>query len=302
MLNKAEKEVMESLLKFEKHILGELESQYKQALRDINHRIRILQANPLTQSKIYQLEYQKALKAQVAAIVDKMHGDNYTTIQGYLNDSYQHGYVGAMYSLHKQNMPVIVPINQNAAVQAILTDSNLSEPLYNHLGVSIQKLKTGIRQEITRGLATGLTFQQMARNLADLTKAPLSNAKTIVFTEGHRIQEAATDDARHAAAARGCDLVKQWDAFMDDKTRDSHRRLDGEIRELDEDFSNGLRYPGDPRGPAEEVINCRCVALSRPRKAMNTAELQTLKDKAAYWKLDKTDSFEDFERKFLKAK
>jgi len=35
--------------------------------------------------------------------------------------------------------------------------------------------------------------------------------------------------------------------------------MDGETRPFNEPYSNGLMYPGDPGGSAEEVINCRCV-------------------------------------------
>lgn len=36
-------------------------------------------------------------------------------------------------------------------------------------------------------------------------------------------------------------------------------RMDGETVPIDAKFSNGLRFPRDPDGPADEVINCRCV-------------------------------------------
>ena len=41
--------------------------------------------------------------------------------------------------------------------------------------------------------------------------------------------------------------------------RRDHRRMDGETVPIDAKFSNGLRFPRDPDGPADEVINCRCV-------------------------------------------
>lgn len=69
-------------------------------------------------------------------------------------------------------------------------------------------------------------------------------------------------------------MVKQWDTVLDGKTRDSHRRVDGEIRELDEKFSNSLMFPGDPSGDAGEVINCRCTSNTRARWALN-AEVST---------------------------
>lgn len=96
-------------------------------------------------------------------------------------------------------------------------------------------------------------------------------------------------------------MVKQWDATLDGNTRDSHRRVDGEIRELDEKFSNGLMRPGDPDGGASEVINCRCACLTRARWALGESELKTLQDRAKFFGLDKTENFEDFKAKYLEA-
>lgn len=55
---------------------------------------------------------------------------------------------------------------------------------------------------------------------------------------------------------------KEWVNAGDDVVRDSHSEaggVGGEIVELDELFSNGCEYPGDPNGDPSEVINCRCV-------------------------------------------
>lgn len=322
-MNKWEKEVLESLLGSEEEAIKELERQYSKALKDINDKVKAFQADidlldtalqeeglddntkallkSQKQSKIYQQNYQQALSGQVSGILDKMHGDNYSTIDKYLNGCYETGYVGTMYNIAKQGIPIIAPIDQASIVKAVLTDSKVSKGLYNALGVDVSKLKKSISQEISRGIASGLPYRDIARNISNVSGAPLSRAKTIARTEGHRIQQTATSDAQYAAKAKGADVVKQWDATLDGNTRESHARVDGEIRELDEKFSNGLKFPGDPSGGAAEVVNCRCAMLTRARWALDESELETLKERAAYFGLDKTDNFDDYKQKYLPA-
>lgn len=61
----------------------------------------------------------------------------------------------------------------------------------------------------------------------------------------------------------GIEMQKEWMATLDSRTRHSHRRLDGETVEYDSEFSNGCRYPGDPKGKPAEVYNCRCTMVAR---------------------------------------
>lgn len=302
-MNKAEKEVIQSQLDNEKAVLLDLKRQYARALRDINDKIRMLQSDELTQSRAYQIQYQKALKAQIEAILDKLQGDEFSSIQDYLSHSYTEAYVGTMYGLHGQGIPIITPIDQRAAVKAVVTDSKLSTNLYAALGYDMDKLKKHVREEITRGLASSLPYDQIARNVSMFSTLPLANAKRIVRTEGHRIQQASTEDARQAAKAKGADVVKQWDASLDGKTRPLHRALDGQIRETDEPFEvNGIKVniPGAFGDPSQDC-NCRCVALTRARAALDADELATLKQRAEFFGLDKTESFKDFQKKYMKA-
>lgn len=302
-MNKREKEVILGQLDSEEKVLTELAKMYRRALRDIEMKIRMLQSDELTQSRIYQIGYQKALKGQIEAILGKLQGDEYSTIQKYLSDTYTDAYIGTMYQVHGQGVPVIIPIDRKAAVKAVVTDSKLSMDLYAALGYDMDKLKKHVRQEITRGIAASLPYEQIAQNLSGFTSMPLSNAKRIVRTEGHRIQQASADDARRAAKAKGADLVKQWDASLDGATRPLHRRLDGQLREIDEPFSAGGKkamYPGKFNDPGQDC-NCRCVALTRARSALDESELETLKKRAEFFELDKTADFEDFRKKYLKA-
>lgn len=65
--------------------------------------------------------------------------------------------------------------------------------------------------------------------------------------------------SRYAAKQTGLNLEKEWIATRDDKTRASHEDMDGERRDMDEPYSNGLMFPGDPHGRAGEIIQCRCT-------------------------------------------
>lgn len=302
-MNKREKEIFQLDLDNEDKVLSDLERIYKKALRDIENKIRLLQSDELTNSRIYQIQYQKALKGQIEGILEKLHGDEYSTIQKYLSDTYTNGFVGTMYAMHGQGVPVMIPIDRRAAVKAVVTDSKLSVDLYAALGYDMDKLKKHIREEITRGIATSLTYEQIANNISGYTSVPFANAKRIARTEGHRIQQASADDARKKAKAKGADVVKQWDASLDGATRPLHRRLDGQIREIDEPFEAGgykVMYPGKFGKPGQDC-NCRCVALTRARSALDEKELDTLRKRAEFFGLDKTEDFEDFKRKYLKA-
>ena len=133
-------------------------------------------------------------------------------------------------------------------------------------------------------------YADIARNIRNYGRVSMDKAITIARTEGHRIQEESRNEARHKAKEAGADIVKQWDSTLDSRTRPTHQKLDGQIRELDEPFEvNGMKamYPSG-FGKAKEDINCRCVCLQRARWALDDSELETLEKRAKYFGLDKS--------------
>ena len=301
-MNKAQKAATAAQLKSEAQCVKEIGAAYDQALKDIRKNIERLEQREQTRSVIYQQKYQKALEKQVSDIIDNMQKGQYQTISDYLTGSYENGYVGAMYDIAQQGVPVVAPIQQPNVAKAVQTDSKLSKTLYQAMGMYLKPLKKKVTQELTRGFAAAMHVNDIARNIAQRTRIGYSNAIRIARTEGHRINCAAAMDAQRAAKERGADVVKQWDATMDGRTRKSHRKLDGQIRELDEPFEvNGHKADAPGHfGRPEEDINCRCVVLQRARWALDDYELETLKERAAYFGLDKTKDFDDFKAKYLK--
>lgn len=255
----------------------------------------------MIQSKVYQKKYQQALQKQVGGILDTMKDKEFKLVSDYLTECYENGFIGTMFDLQGQGIPMCFPLDQEAMVRAVQLDSKISQGLYSRLGEDVALLKKKITAQVSRGISTGMSYQQVAKQLAGYTNIGFNNAVRIARTEGHRVQVQSAMDACYKAKEKGCDVVKQWDAALDKRTRESHAMVDGEIRELDKPFSNGLMFPGDPDGEAAEVINCRCALLQRAKWALDDDELQTLEDRAAYYGLDKTENFEDFKKKYLKA-
>jgi hypothetical protein len=86
--------------------------------------------------------------------------------------------------------------------------------------------------------------------------------ETVGRTESMTAINASREEAWQQAVKKGnfpaVSVRRTWHATQDARTRDSHRHLNGETVGLNEHFSNGLRYPGDPSGPLSEIANCRC--------------------------------------------
>ena len=321
-MNKRQKLVQAQFLNNEEEVIRRLESIYGASLKDIEKKTQALQDEinrlgtmaklsvddaekaqllSMQQSKIYQKQYQDAMKKQIGSVLDNMQVEEFRTVSEYLQKCYEDGFVGTMFDLQGQGIPLCFPMDQEAMVRAVQLDSKISQGLYSRLGEDVALLKKKITAEVSRGIATGMNFEQVAKQLSGISNIGFNNAVRIARTEGHRIQVQGTMDACYKAKDKGADVVKQWDATLDSSTRESHAAVDGEIRELDEKFSNGLMFPGDPSGGAAEVVNCRCALLQRARWALDDDEVQTLKDRAEYFGLDKTENFDDYKSKYLKV-
>lgn len=299
-MNKRQKEVLQITLTDEEAVLKALENNYIKAFADIKRNIKELQANPLTQSKAYQLEFQKQLEAQVSGILDNLQGRNFTSVADYLQKSYTNGFIGNMYDIQGQGVPLVIPIDESqvlVAVQKTGDDFKLS----NKKGISTKELKKQVHSELIRGLATELSYADIARNISEYGLADMNRAKTIARTEGHRVQNQARFDSMNAAKSNGANIVKQWDSTLDGKTRPEHAQLDGQVRELDEDFTvagYSAPHPGAFGDPYMDC-NCRCCMLQRARWAVSK-ETSYKKWNNETGGFIECSGFEDFKKKYLK--
>lgn len=125
--------------------------------------------------------------------------------------------------------------------------------------------------EVERGITEGRSLQNVRDEIQLILTATgiphwRSRAMTVARTE--------TIAAVNAGVYRGAVLdaeqrgdvapAKVWISTDDQRTRPTHVEADGQRTLLGSPFRVGgadLLFPGDPRGPAAEVINCRCTML-----------------------------------------
>lgn len=320
-MNRRQKLVQQQFLNNEEAVIKRLNQVYNQSLKDITGKIQNLSfsINKLQQeydwlddndpqkakiksqiqSKIYQKNYQEQLQKQVSGILNQMQTSQFVTVSDYLDGCYTDGFLGTIFDAHGQGVPFITPIDQESMVRAVQLDSKISQGLYTRLGEDVDMLKKKITAQVSRGIATGMSFKDVAKQLENYSRIGYNNAIRIVRTEGHRIQTTATMDAMEAAKDRGADVVKQWDATLDGRTRESHAAIDGETKELHEKFSNGLKFPGDPSGRAAEVVNCRCALLQRARWALVDGFTKFNNFSKQVETFDSPDEYNEFKKAFF---
>lgn len=134
--------------------------------------------------------------------------------------------------------------------------------------------KSRFNAGITQGILQGESIPNIAKRVAlgmsssDM-QAAIRNARTA--TTG--AENGGRMDSYERAAAMGIPVKKVWMATLDSRTRDSHRLLDGEEVDYNEEFGNGLMFPGDTDGDPEEVWNCRCTMIADIGQDFNMRDL-----------------------------
>lgn len=158
------------------------------------------------------------------------------------------------------------------SVQRLFDDDN---KLYHDYGIKVgQQINAGkqmawdkkqIQSVMTQALLQGESIGNIATRLSKTVgdsdrKACIRNARTM--TTG--VQNAGRVDSYKRAQDMGIDLMQEWLATLDSRTRHEHRQLDGQRVKVGEPFKiDGyeLDFPADPKGAAHLVYNCRCTLV-----------------------------------------
>ena len=124
-----------------------------------------------------------------------------------------------------------------------------------------QTTKDNIRDIVTRCIEQGTSREDMAAEILQEYEIDCkSRARLIADQETAMCLEQGHFDMMKASGAKW----KVWHHRAQKNPRDgrnkgpNHVAMEGERVPIDGVFSNGLRFPCDPTGPAKETIKCRC--------------------------------------------
>lgn len=136
-----------------------------------------------------------------------------------------------------------------------------------------------LKRNFTVAIVNGESIKDIANRVQQVLDKTLSDSIRIARTETTRIESLGRQDAFEYGEKQGLKLGKMWISTVDNRTRERHLNLQGEVVGLHDKFSNGLEYPGALGGKASEVINCRCTHVAEFLGLEKTAAEKELDEK-----------------------
>lgn len=169
-----------------------------------------------------------------------------TILSNVWSKTYQQGQgiMERLYDLKNPNRPDVRNVFSRMGGQRIARDIS-------------ETTRSRICEIVDGGLRDGADLDSIAVQIGASAELGSYRARLIAQQETYNALSAANFDAMNEGGVQR----HKWVTRGDGKVRDSHKRLNGEVRKVGEPFSNGLLYPRDPNGKPGEVIGCRCWAV-----------------------------------------
>ncbi len=262
MSDKAHKDVDNMIKKIEKELNAAYGGAYntlKQKLELVHTRLMMTDDNAEIERLLMHDARIKSWISEIATEVLTVNKQAIQIINENLLDNYAVNYNYATYLIENTSgVATNITMFSRAALKELVKEKVTPFTLMAYDGLRDRKaVIRDLTREITQALILGESNPKLATRIKNIANKNFKQAMTVARTEMTRVESAGRQDAFKEGEKRGLKLKKRWVATYDGRTRDSHRRMNGEVVDLDKPFSNGLMYPAGS-GKAKEVINCRC--------------------------------------------
>lgn len=245
-----------------------LQREYMEMLRKIKQDAydAINHPDNLTRTDVMRQDRRLAIAKQIQDDLRDSHPGIRETIKEGVERNAELGYYGNWYDLEQANgLEINLQMLDKKKLEQIVTKPVDGKRFSKRLYDNREKLANQVNRALIDGIEQGLGYRAIADQIEQHVDGNYKRALRIARTESMRANSEARQEANNEAQKAGVLFEKQWLATLDGVTRDSHRDLDGQRVEPDEDFeSKSGNKALEPRmfGVAEEDIQCRCTTIN----------------------------------------
>lgn len=251
-----------TLTDIEQALADELSALYDDAAKYLVDKAKNFVSKYQT-GKQYDADALNALIKQLTAQIAKTNADAVAAINGYapLVAAEQANF--AEYAIEDGTTlnPSFTLINQDTVLRLIKDSPAVLPKAKAKIAKNKQWNTPKLRSALTHAIVQGDSIPKLSKKVEEICGSNKAIATRNARTMMTGARNAGTLAAYVRAEQNGMHIQKQWMAALDERTRVSHRHLDGEIKPVNEKFSNGLMHPGDTTGRPAEVYNCRCTMV-----------------------------------------
>ena len=243
--------------------------QYRSTIRDIKKQAKVFIDDYDNLSFSQRLEAERLLNIgqEIQGIIEGSNKFITKTIAESTGNMATNGYYSTFFALEGENeLNIPMSFLDEDYIESLVFNKIDGKTFSQRLYKNADLLAKTTTQSLIQGAVDGKGYKYVAKRIEDLTEADYKRALRIARTEGGRASSISQQKAYNEAKKAGVDVKKRWISTLDEITRNSHRLLDGQTVESDEDFvspETGAQGKG-PRlmGSAAEDINCRCTSIA----------------------------------------
>lgn len=267
-MSKYQKEIESLLNKSESNINQELQALYKELANEMTK--EIIELNDQIEkddnfSKKLQKERLESIRSQLYAKANQLEENQRKIMYDFLKRNASTSYNELFYEFEmSEEIPLSFALLTDKQIATIINTPVAGRKLSTRLKGNSSKMKKNLNRVLTRGFSKGWSTQKMAAQIAEIGGANYRRAMNIARTESGRVTSVTRQQSQQHAKDLGIKAEKKWVSTLDGDTRNTHRQLDGQIREIDEYFEVGGLKALQPHmfGIASEDCNCRCRTVN----------------------------------------
>lgn len=267
-MSKYQKEIESLLNKSESNINQELQALYKELANEMTK--EIIELNDQIEkddnfSKKLQKELLEFIRSQMYVKANQLEENQRQIMYDFLKHNASTAYNELFYEFEmSEEIPLSFALLTDKQIATIINTPIAGRKLSTRLKGNSTKMKKNLNRVLTRGFSKGWSTQKMAAQIAEIGAANYRRAMNIARTESGRVTSVTRQQSQQHAKDLGIKAEKKWISTLDGDTRNNHRKLDGQIRAIDEYFEVGGLKTLQPHmfGIASEDYNCRCRTVN----------------------------------------